>query len=53
MMVANLYEKDVKEFNKWFLQHPYTIGIDKIMKFVEQRRTRTNGKNIQRNNDVN
>jgi hypothetical protein len=29
LMISKLDEKDAKEFNKWFKQHPYAIGIDK------------------------
>jgi molybdenum cofactor biosynthesis enzyme MoaA len=38
LMLGHLEDKDVKEFNKWFQKHPYSIGIDKIMKFCQRKR---------------
>ena len=40
LMVTKLDEKDGKEFDKWFEQHPYTVGIDKIMKFCHQKKNK-------------
>jgi hypothetical protein len=38
LIIGKLDEKDVKEFNKWFKQHLYTVGINKIMKFCQQKK---------------
>jgi hypothetical protein len=38
LMIGHLKENEAKEFNKWFQQHPYCMGIDKIMKFCQQRK---------------
>jgi hypothetical protein len=38
LMIGRLEENEAKKFNKWFQQHPYSIGIDKIMKFCQRKR---------------